>query len=76
MAKQVVASEYWRHQATGTVWAVTLVNGHVIGAYGPLSDSDASRELLRHLAYSERQAEWVNRDVGAFVPESRYGRLP
>jgi len=46
---------FWRDRTRGTIWAVALVEGVVVGSCGPLTRSEADEQFLPTLDYSAEQ---------------------
>jgi hypothetical protein len=55
----MITHEFWRHSATGEVWAVRLRDGVVVARAGPLHRDDARPEYLDSLDYTAEGAEAV-----------------
>jgi hypothetical protein len=51
--------ELWRHRETGEVWAVKLVDGVVVGCFGPLAVHDRDARYLDAFDYSPARAAWI-----------------
>ena len=65
---------YWRHVPSNELWAVTLHQGAVVGACGPLNESDMTGRVLRHLPYSVPLGAWVRQNQPHFEPANALGR--
>ena len=53
--------EYWVHVPTEELWAVTLEEGVVVRACGPLDARDIVTAILPHLPYEQDDAGWIQR---------------
>jgi hypothetical protein len=51
--------EFWRERSTGSIWAVRLHEGVVVGCCGPLTWSEIDERFLPTFDYSAERAELV-----------------
>jgi hypothetical protein len=65
---------YWRHVPSNELWAVTLRQGTIVGACGPLNEHDMTGHVLRHLPYSVPLGAWVRQNRPEFQPASAPAR--
>jgi hypothetical protein len=65
-----IVHQYWRHQATGRLWAVELVDGTLRGVCGPLDPREAVPGLLPVLPFDFRDLRWVRDHADEFVLEA------
>ena len=58
--------EFWRERATGSIWAVELLQGRVVGCCGPLARREIDERFLPAFDYSPERAPSTEADRGAF----------
>ncbi len=60
--------QLWRHVRSGEVWAVALgPDGQIIGACGPLDESEQDHRLLPEFHYDPEEAEDIRGHEDEFV---------
>lgn len=58
--------EFWRELATGSVYAVRLVDGIVAGCAGPLTAEEVDEAFLPALDYADEWAQWLEERRAGF----------
>ena len=58
--------EFWRERATGSIWAVELLQGRVVGCCGPLARSEIDEQFLPTFDYSPERAASTEADRDVF----------
>jgi hypothetical protein len=58
--------EFWRERATGSIWAVELLQGVVVGCCGPLARSEIEERFLRTFDYGPARAAETEANRDAF----------
>ena len=64
----VMERGYWRHGATGQIWAVETEDGQPVKCCGPLEARDLDPMLLPCLDYSTRDVGFLEAEWRSYVP--------
>jgi hypothetical protein len=59
--------QFIRHNPTGQIWAVEILDGAVLGVVGPLGRIDVDPILLDHLGLDMREIPWITSHAGEFT---------
>jgi hypothetical protein len=60
--------EFWRHRASGQIWAIVLWDGIVAGGAGPLGPDEVDVDYLAGFDYRSDEAARIERTREEFEP--------